>query len=45
LIAFLPILCAIPLRIIGEEKFLRENLKGYTEYCKKVRFRLIPLIW
>jgi protein-S-isoprenylcysteine O-methyltransferase Ste14 len=45
LIAFLPILCAIPLRIMGEEKFLMENLKGYMEYCKKVRFRLIPLIW
>jgi protein-S-isoprenylcysteine O-methyltransferase Ste14 len=45
LLAFLLIIAAIPVRILGEEKFLRENLEGYTEYCHKVRYRLIPLIW
>ena len=32
-------------RIRSEEDFLRENLEGYADYCKKVRFRLIPFVW
>jgi protein-S-isoprenylcysteine O-methyltransferase Ste14 len=45
LLIFLPILVAIPIRIKGEEEFLTKNLQGYDEYCKKVRFRLIPFLW
>lgn len=29
-------------RLFDEERFLRNNLAGYTEYCAKVRWRLIP---
>ncbi len=36
---------AIVIRLIHEEKFLSENLPGYDEYCKKVRYRLVPFIW
>ncbi|MBR2484207.1 MAG: isoprenylcysteine carboxylmethyltransferase family protein [Oscillospiraceae bacterium] len=32
-------------RIRDEEKFLETELKGYTEYEKKVKYRLIPLVW
>lgn len=32
-------------RIIGEEKMLTEELEGYAEYKKKVKYRLIPFIW
>lgn len=32
-------------RIKNEEKVLEENLDGYKEYKKKVRYRLIPLVW
>ena len=32
-------------RINGEEEFLKENLDGYKEYAKKVKYRLIPFIW
>lgn len=32
-------------RIIVEEKSLKKTLPGYTEYMKKVRYRLIPFIW
>ena len=32
-------------RIINEEKVLEKELKGYKEYKKKVKYRLIPLIW
>lgn len=33
------------MRIKNEEKVLSEGLKGYGEYMKKVRYRLIPYIW
>ncbi|MFA6456728.1 MAG: isoprenylcysteine carboxylmethyltransferase family protein [Bacteroidota bacterium] len=32
-------------RIRNEEKILREQLSGYTEYCSTVRYRLIPYLW
>lgn len=32
-------------RIKMEELFLRENLFGYSEYMKKVKYRLIPFLW
>jgi protein-S-isoprenylcysteine O-methyltransferase Ste14 len=32
-------------RILSEEKFLSENLEGYTEYQHKTIYRLIPGIW
>lgn len=33
------------IRILNEEKVLREGLEGYIEYTKKVKYRLIPFIW
>jgi protein-S-isoprenylcysteine O-methyltransferase Ste14 len=32
-------------RLLDEEKFLSKNLPGYTAYCQKTRYRLIPAIW
>jgi protein-S-isoprenylcysteine O-methyltransferase Ste14 len=32
-------------RIIGEEKMLINELEGYLDYKKKVKYRLIPFIW
>lgn len=32
-------------RIIGEEKMLVNELEGYAEYKKKVKYRLIPFLW
>lgn len=40
---FLPVILIF--RIYNEEKYLSENLTGYTEYCQKIRYRLIPYIW
>jgi protein-S-isoprenylcysteine O-methyltransferase Ste14 len=45
LLAFPPILAAIVVRIVGEEKFLTEHSEGYMKYCQKVRYRLIPFLW
>lgn len=33
------------MRIINEEKVLKEGLNGYNEYCGKTKYRLIPYIW
>jgi protein-S-isoprenylcysteine O-methyltransferase Ste14 len=41
--ALLPV--TLVLRILNEEKILRESLGGYNEYCTKTRYRLIPYIW
>jgi protein-S-isoprenylcysteine O-methyltransferase Ste14 len=32
-------------RLIDEERFLSGNLPGYIEYRRKVKYRLIPLVW
>ena len=42
MLAYLPVLAA---RIRGEEALLERELKGYSDYKQKVRYRLIPHIW
>lgn len=32
-------------RIRGEEAFLEQELDGYREYKKKVKYRMIPFVW
>ena len=32
-------------RILDEEKLLKRDLPGYTEYMQKVRYRLVPYLW
>jgi protein-S-isoprenylcysteine O-methyltransferase Ste14 len=32
-------------RILMEEHFLRRELAGYSDYMKKVRYRLVPHVW
>ncbi len=39
---FIPI---IVLRLLNEEKVLRQELPGYAEYCLHTRFRLVPHCW
>ena len=39
---YLPVIAK---RIRNEEKVLEEGLEGYSEYKKKVKYRIIPLIW
>ena len=46
--AFRVFLCdpaIIAKRILGEEQVLRRELKGYDEYCDRIRWRLIPFFW
>lgn len=47
-ISFFIMLCYLPViakRIRNEEKVLEEGLEGYSEYKKKVKYRILPLIW
>lgn len=44
-IVFLAYPVIIARRIRDEEIFLEKELKGYADYKKKVKYRLIPLIW
>ena len=43
------VFCAYPAiiarRILDEEALLKAELSGYEDYCKTVRWRLIPYIW
>lgn len=32
-------------RLLHEEKVLRRELKGYTEYCGRTRYHLVPFVW
>lgn len=36
---------AVVWRLLDEERFLARNLPGYAEYQRKVRYRLLPLVW
>lgn len=32
-------------RLIFEEKFLQRELPGYTDYCRRTPWRLLPFVW
>ncbi|HZK76826.1 MAG TPA: isoprenylcysteine carboxylmethyltransferase family protein [Candidatus Kapabacteria bacterium] len=42
---FAAIMLVIAWRLLEEEKFLARSLPGYAEYCRKIRYRLIPFVW
>lgn len=47
-LSFLIMLLYLPLiakRIRNEEAVLEKGLKGYTDYKRRVRYRIIPLVW
>ena len=44
-VVFLAYPFIISKRIMHEEEFLENELEGYKEYKRKVKYRLIPFIW
>lgn len=47
-VALAPAVVLIPVlvfRLLNEERVLRQELRGYSEYCLQTRFRLIPNVW
>ena len=45
LLVIVALIPALIWRLIDEERFLARNLPGYAEYQRKLRYRLIPMIW
>jgi protein-S-isoprenylcysteine O-methyltransferase Ste14 len=44
-IAALVPMSLLAVRIVFEERFLRERLDGYRAYTGRVRYRLVPFVW
>lgn len=42
---FLLVGALIVWRLLHEESVLSHELAGYSEYCQRTRYRLIPLVW
>lgn len=45
LLAAVPLCGVIVVRLLDEERFLSAHLPGYDAYRRKVRYRLIPVVW
>ncbi len=45
LLCFSPYIVVIVIRIRNEEKVLEEGLDGYSDYKKRVRYRILPFVW
>jgi protein-S-isoprenylcysteine O-methyltransferase Ste14 len=45
LLALLFMMSFLVWRLFDEEKFLAENLPGYSEYQQQVHHRLVPYVW
>jgi protein-S-isoprenylcysteine O-methyltransferase Ste14 len=43
--AFALLIPFFAIRLLNEEKVMREELLGYSEYCRKTRYHLIPMVW
>lgn len=40
-----PAIGVLAWRLIDEERYLAANLPGYSDYCARVRTRLVPFLW
>jgi protein-S-isoprenylcysteine O-methyltransferase Ste14 len=45
LVTLAPGVAMLALRIVDEEKMLRQELAGYDEYTQQVHYRLVPGVW
>jgi protein-S-isoprenylcysteine O-methyltransferase Ste14 len=45
LLGFIFVIPLIVLRLLNEEKILRRDLPGDSDYCLRTRYRLFPLLW
>lgn len=46
--ALIPFVFYVPMivvRTLDEEKLLRQELRGYTDYCAQIRWRIVPFVW
>lgn len=45
LLILIPGVFVLAVRILDEEKMLEQELDGYRDYARKVRYRLMPYVW
>lgn len=45
LVILIPGVIGLAFRILDEEKMLKQELDGYSEYTQKVHYRLVPYVW
>ncbi len=45
LVPLLPLLVLVLRRTVIEDRFLQQGLAGYTDYARRVRYRLVPGVW
>jgi protein-S-isoprenylcysteine O-methyltransferase Ste14 len=45
LLMIVPIVATLAWRLLDEERVLKRDLPGYADYCRRVRYRLIPGVW
>ena len=45
LLLVIPLLPILAWRLLDEERVLRRDLPGYADYCRHVRYRLVPGVW
>jgi protein-S-isoprenylcysteine O-methyltransferase Ste14 len=45
LLSLIPGFLVLAVRILDEEKLLRDELDGYAEYMRRVRYRVVPYVW
>jgi len=45
LLMLIPLTFVIVWRLRKEEEFLSDNLRGYSDYCQRVRYRLVPFVF
>lgn len=45
LVILIPGVIGLVFRILDEEKMLKHELDGYSEYAQKVHYRLVPYVW
>lgn len=45
LLVLVPMLPLLAWRLLDEERVLRRDLPGYADYCRQVRYRLVPGVW
>lgn len=45
LVPAISLMAGVVWRLIDEERFLSVNLQGYSAYCRRTQYRLIPSIW
>jgi protein-S-isoprenylcysteine O-methyltransferase Ste14 len=45
LLLVIPMIGVLAWRLLDEERVLKRDLAGYTDYCRRVRYRLVPGLW